>query len=118
MRRSSLRHAFLAALIGTFAVCTISFAAPVKLQEAWATGRIDRFDPASKVLVVKQGQHEMTFTLAPDARVMQKKATLQPTALATSVGHRVKVGYTMNAGTKIANRIDVSGAAAKAPATN
>lgn len=114
MRRSSLLYA----LIGVFAICTISFAAPVKPQQAWATGRIDRFDTASKVLVVTQGAHEMTFTLAPDARVMEKKTTLQPAALATSVGHRVKVGYTLNAGAKVANRIDVSGAAVKAPATN
>ena len=103
--------------LGILALAATTFAAPAKHPEAWPTGQIERVDTAANSVVVKQGTHEMTFVLAADAHVMQGKKVLQPADLAGDVGRQVKVRYTKNADTKLADRIEVSAPAAKAPAT-
>ena len=50
-------------------------AAPAK--PAWASGHLGSVDTATKSVVVKQGKHEMTFQLAPDATVTMGKTTIQ-----------------------------------------
>jgi hypothetical protein len=109
MRRVSLFTA-----LGILTVAATTFAAPVKAREAWAAGRIARVDTAAKSVVVKQGTHEMTFVLAPDARVTQGKTVLQAADLANEVGHQVKVRFTMNAAAKVADRIQVTAATPRA----
>ena len=103
MRRPSLLIA-----LGILALATTTFAAPAKPREAWATGKIERVDTAAKSVVVKQGTHEMTFVLADNAHVMQGKTMLQAADLASGVGRQAKVRYTTSAGTKLADRIEVS----------
>jgi hypothetical protein len=88
-----------------------TFAAPAKPREAWATGQIDHVDQAARSIVVKQGSHDMTFVLAPNATILEGKKTLQTSDLAGDVGHHVKVRYTMNGDSKVADRIEVSEAA-------
>ena len=104
MRRQSI-----AMTLGMLAIAAASFAAPAKAQEAWAAGNLEKFDAAAKSVVVKQGTHEMTFTLATDAQLMQGKKALQPGDLAGDVGRRVKVRYTLDGATKRADRIEVQG---------
>jgi hypothetical protein len=108
MRRTSM-----AATLGMLALAATSFAAPAKTPESWASGKLERVDPATKAVVVKQGAHEMTFTLTSDAHLVQGKKTLQASDLTSDVGHYVKVRYTMDGSTKLADRIEV---AATAPA--
>jgi hypothetical protein len=102
--------------LGILVLSATTFAAPAKPREAWATGQIERVDTAANSVVVKQGTHEMTFVLASDAHVMQGKKVLQAADLAGDVGRQVKVRYTTNAGTKLADRIEVSARAVEAPA--
>jgi len=94
--------------VGILALCVSAFAAPPKARETWAAGQLERFDPSSKTVVVKQGTHEMTFVLASDARLMQGKTTLQANDLTTDVGRQVKVRYTKNASTLTADRIEIA----------
>jgi len=90
-------------------IAAASFAAPAKAREAWASGNLEKFDPTAKSVVLKQGTHEMTFTLGADARLMQGTKTLQASDLTGDVGRRVKVRYTLDGATKVADRIEVQG---------
>jgi hypothetical protein len=114
MRRS------LMAVLGTLLVAASAFAAPAKTSQAWSTGVLQTFDPSARSLVVKQGSHEMTFELAPAARILEGKATLKPDELTKNVGHEVKIRYTIANAVKVADRVEVSShattAAHKAPA--
>ena len=112
MRRTSM-----AATLGMLALAATSFAAPAKTSESWASGQLERVDPAAKAVVVKQGKHELTFTLKSDAHLVQGKKTLQASDLTNDIGHNVKVRYTMDGSTKVADRIEVATTtpAAKAP---
>lgn len=96
--------------LGILAVAATTYAAPGKAPEVWASGNIVRFDATAKSVVVKQGTHEMTFVLAPDAHLMQGKKALQPGDLDADVGRQVKVRYTTKGTTKTADRIDVADA--------
>ena len=93
--------------LGILVVSGMAYAAPAKTQEAWASGNLDRFDSAAKSVVVKQGTHEMTFVLASDAHLMQGKTAIQPSDLSADVGKKIKVRYTANGGTKVADRIEI-----------
>jgi hypothetical protein len=89
---------------------TTAFAAPAK-KEAWASGQIGRVDTAARSVVVKQGKHEMTFNLAPDATLTQGATTIQLADLAADTGKPVKVRYTLSGTTKLADRVQVTPAA-------
>jgi hypothetical protein len=112
-----MRTFSLASTAGIVALAaTTAFAAPAK-KESWASGQIGRVDTAARSVVVKQGKHEMTFNLAPDATVTQGATTIQLADLAADTGKPVKIRYTLNGTTKLADRVQVSNAAAaKAPA--
>jgi len=60
--------------------------------------------------VVKQGTHEMTFRLAANTQVTEGKKTLPASDLEKAVGHQVKVRYTVSAGSKVADRLELSAA--------
>ena len=95
---------------------TTAFAAPAK-KESWATGQVGSVNTAARSVVVKQGKHEMTFNLAPDATLTQGATTIQLADLAADTGKPVKVRYTMSGTTKLADRIQITpAAAAKTPA--
>ena len=102
------------AVIGALVLTAVTFAAPAKPKEEWASGQIERVDTAAKTLVVKQGSHEMTFALAPDAHLMLGKKTLQVSDLSNDIGKRVKVRYTTQGTSKIANRLEITEATASA----
>ena len=104
MRRHSLAMA-----LGMLGIAAASFAAPAKAREAWATGSLEKFDAAAKSVVLKQGTHEMTFTLGADARLMQGTKTLQASDMTGDIGRRVRVRYTLDGSTKVADRIEVQG---------
>ena len=99
------------ATLGVLIFSATTFAAQAKTHEAWATGQIQRVDQDAHALVIKQGAHEMTFTLAADAHMMQGKKALQANDLAGDVGRTVKVRYTTNGDSKVADRVQVSDAA-------
>jgi len=104
-----MRRLSMFAALGVLAVTATTYAAPAKPREAWASGKLDRFDATAKSVVVKQGAHEMTFTLAPDAHLMQGKKSLQPSDLTADIGRQVKIRYTSNGSTMVADRIEVTG---------
>ena len=112
-----MRTFSLASTAGILALAaTTAFAAPAK-KESWASGQIGHVDTAARSVVVKQGKHEMTFNLAPDATVTQGATTIQLADLAADTGKPVKIRYTLNGTTKLADRVQVTNAvAAKAPA--
>ena len=95
--------------LGMLTIAAASHAAPAKAREAWAAGDLARFDATARSVVVKQGAHEMTFTLASDAHLMNGKTALQLTDLGGDIGRHVKVRYTMDGATRRADLIDVQG---------
>lgn len=98
----------LSATLGVLAFAATTYAGPGKPKEAWASGRIERVDASAKSVVLKQGTHEMTFVLAPEAHLMQGKKALQPGDLVRDVGSQVTIRYTTNGTTKLADRIEVA----------
>ena len=111
-----MRSFSIASTLGILALAVTASAAPAK-KEAWASGHIGSVDTASRSVVVKQGKHEMTFTVAPDATLTQGATTIQLSDLAADTGKPVKIRYTANGTAKTADRVEVGAApAAKAPA--
>jgi hypothetical protein len=105
-----MRTVSLATSFGILALAaTTAFAAPAK-KEAWASGHIGRVDAAARSVVVKQGTHEMTFALATDATLTQGATTIQLTDLAADAGKPVKVRYSLNGTTRVADRVEVGAA--------
>lgn len=105
-----MRRSFLAVLMLTAA--TTAFAAPAKAHEAWGAGTIDKVDTAARSIVVKQGAHQMTFAVAQNAQVLEGKTSRSFADLSQDVGHPVKVRYTMDKGTRLADRVEVTSRAA------
>jgi len=110
-----MRSFSIASTLGILALAVTASAAPAK-KEAWASGHIGSVDTSARSVVVKQGKHEMTFAVAPDATLTQGATTIQLNDLAADTGKPVKVRYTMNGTTKTADRVEVGTPAAKAPA--
>ena len=112
MRMQSITTAF-----GILALAaTTAMAAPAK-KEAWATGHLGSVDTSARSVVVKQGKHEMTFNLSPDATLTQGATTIQLNDLAGDAGTPVKIRYTMTGTTKLADKVEVGAPAAKPAAT-
>jgi hypothetical protein len=110
-----MRSFSIASTLGILALAVTASAAPAK-KEAWASGHIGSVDTSARSVVVKQGKHEMTFAVAPNATLTQGATTIQLNDLASDTGKPVKVRYTMNGTTKTADRVEVGTAVAKAPA--
>ena len=118
-----MRRISVVTTVGVLLIAATSYAAPAKTREVWATGSLGRLDATTKSIVVNQGKHEMTFVLGPDAKLMEGKKVLQQSDLSSDIGRRVKVRYTANGTSKIADRIEIEAAMpmaktapAKAPA--
>jgi hypothetical protein len=110
-----MRSFSIASTLGILALAVTASAAPAK-KETWASGHIGSVDTAARSVVVKQGKHEMTFTLAPDATLTQGATTIQLSDLAADTGKPVKIRYTMNGTAKTADKVQVEAAPAAAPA--
>ena len=119
-----MRRSPLVTILGSFAVVAIIFASAAKLSaqsktappaktaaakphEEWAAGKIERFDASANTVVLKQGNHEMTFVLAPDAHVMVGKKAGQAADLAGDTGKQARVRYTTQSDKKTADRIEI-----------
>ena len=113
MRLFSLATVGFLALAATAGASTPASKPAAAPKPTWASGHLGSVDTAAKSVVVKQGKHEMTFQLAPDATVTQGKTTIQANDLSSDIGKPVKVRYTVNGATKLADRIEVTEAAAK-----
>lgn len=107
----------LIAILGSLILSTGAFAAPGKTVGAWSSGVIDKVDSAAHSLVVKQGTHQMSFTVSPNAQILEGESTLTPDALASHVGRHVKVHYTMSNASRVADRVEVSAAGSSSPAS-
>ncbi|HVQ43332.1 MAG TPA: hypothetical protein VMS54_14025 [Vicinamibacterales bacterium] len=81
--------------------------AAAKPHEEWAAGKIERFDASANTVVMKQGNHEMTFVLAPDAHVMLGKKAGQAADLASDSGKQARIRYTTQSDRKIADRVEI-----------
>ena len=119
-----MRRSPVVAILASFALIATTFALPAKISaqaktappaktaaakphETWAAGKIERFDASANTVVMKQGSHEMTFVLAPDAHVMLGKKAGQTADLATDTGKQARVRYTTQSDKKIADRIEI-----------
>jgi hypothetical protein len=102
-------------LVCTLAIGTAAFAAPAKNAPASShfTGTIEKYDTATKLLTVKHDGKDTTFQINDKSEVMNGKSKADPSALAASTGHTVKIEYTMSGPTRVADKIEV---AATAPA--
>lgn len=94
-------------LVAFIALSGAAFAGTPAKHSAWASGRIARVDGAAHSVVVAQGKKEITFTLASDAKVTHDGKSLTPGDLPGEVGHAVKVRYSMNAGSRTADLVQV-----------
>jgi hypothetical protein len=106
-KENAMRRFNTFAVIGALSIAATTYAAAGKAPESWVTGRLERFDPTAKSVVVTQGSHEMTFALGSGAQLMFGKKALQPSDLTTDIGHQVKIRYSLNGSNKVADRIEV-----------
>lgn len=97
-------------LVCTLAIGTAAFAAQTKSAptSAHLTGTIEKYDTASKTLTVKHDGKDTTFQINDKSQVMNGKSKADPSALAASTGHTVKVEYMMDGPTRVAEKIDVA----------
>ena len=97
-------------LVCTLAIGTAVFAAPAKSSPASAhfTGTIQKYDTTTKTLTVKHDGKDTTFQINDKSEVMNGKSKADPSALAASAGHTVKIDYVMEGATKVAEKIDVA----------
>jgi phage baseplate assembly protein gpV len=97
-------------LICALAIGTAAFAAPAKSAPASAhfTGTIEKYDTATKTLTVKHDGKDTVFQINDKSQVMNGKSKADASALAASTGQSVKIDYTMDGSTKVAEKIDVT----------
>lgn len=96
-------------LVCTLAIGTAAFAAQTKAPaSAHLTGTIEKYDAATKTLTVKHDGKDTTFQINDKSEVMNGKSKADPSALAASTGHTVKIEYMMNGSTRVAEKIDVA----------
>ena len=88
----------------------LGFAAPGGAQSPrvvtlWASGRIERFDPTAHLLVIKQGTHEMTFTVRTETRLERGRQPEPPSQLSRDIGQDVRVNYVTVSGARVARLV-------------
>jgi hypothetical protein len=104
-------------LICTLAIGTAAFAAQAKAPaSAHLSGTIEKYDAATKTLTIKHDGKDTTFEINDKSQVMNGKSKADPSALAASTGHNVKVEYMMSGTTRVAEKIEVAAATHPAPA--
>ena len=96
-------------LVCSLAIGTAAFAAPAKAPvSAHLSGTIEKYDPASMTLTVKHDGKDTVFQINDKSQVMNGKSKADPSALAASAGHAVKVEYVMDGANRVAGKIDVT----------
>jgi hypothetical protein len=85
----------------------------VKTAALAASGKVAKFDEATKTLTVTTKTGEMEFTLGADAKIMEGAKTATTADLA---GKTVKVTYTTVEGKHVASKVTIAAAKAAAPA--
>jgi hypothetical protein len=97
-------------LVSMLAIGTAAFAAPAKgaPPSAHFTGTIEKYDTATRTLTVRHDGKDTAFQVNDKSEVMNGKSKADPSALAASTGHAVKVEYMMEGSTKVAEKIDVA----------
>jgi phage baseplate assembly protein gpV len=88
-------------------------AATDKAKMTWASGSIEKYDAATKMLTIKSGGKETSFVVTDQVHVMKGKEMLTPSAL--TAGQHAKVEYSVSGANKEAHVIELSEAKA-APA--
>jgi hypothetical protein len=82
------------------------FAQPAQVRSpTWASGKVAKVDIRIHSLVIRQGTHQMTFTLPADTRFMRGRQRLRLDELAHDVGDDVMISYTTLGGTRVAQRV-------------
>ena len=102
-----MRRVFIALLV-ILILAAGAFVASAAWPVIWGVGVIKTFDPAARSLVLRQGLHQMTFALSPDARIVDGLAPLGPTDLLKNLGRQVKVRYAIVNEMKVADRVEFS----------
>lgn len=90
--------------------------ASAKVHSAWASGTLEKFDPAAHTLVLKHDGKDQTYTLGDAASIMNGKQKAAAADLAANIGKAVKVEYAMNNGARTVSVVEIAGAPAH-PAT-
>jgi hypothetical protein len=80
----------------------------VKPAEASVVGTIDRFEEASRRLVVVTKEGHVAFVLASDAVVRLGSKLLAVTDLAKHKGSKAKIRYTQQQGKRMAHWVTIS----------
>lgn len=104
-----MRRPFLLSTLGILTLVGTAFAGPAQPAEAWAGGVVLRVDATARTIDVKQGEHETTYTLAPDAEVTQGKKSLSGSELSSSIGHQITLRYTGVDDARVATQVTVLG---------
>jgi hypothetical protein len=74
------------------------------------SGKLESYDPATRMLKIKAGKGEQQITLASNAVVHQGAKTLTVDDLAAQQGHDVKVRYTVANNEKTADSVTIAAA--------
>lgn len=85
-----------------------------KTTSVVATGKISKFDAASKALTVTTSKGDVTFTLADKAVLKDGSKTIQADALSGLTGQSARVSYTEKEGAKTATSVHVTAPTSKA----
>lgn len=80
-------------------------AQPPRVVTLWASGRIARFDPATHLLVITQGTHQMTFSVPAETRLERGRLRQPPAELAEDIGRDVRISYVTISGSRVARRV-------------
>lgn len=86
-------------------------AGPAKKGDHMATitGTIEKFDPATGTLTLKEGNQEVNFVLASNATIREGSTTLAAADLGRAVGKRARVRYTGSGTTRTTEQVFVGG---------
>jgi hypothetical protein len=101
-----MRRTFIALLV-ILILAAGAFVASAAWPVIWSVGEIKTFDPTVRSLVLKQGLHQMTFALSPNASIVDGLVPLRPADLLKNVGRRVKVRYAIVNEVRVADRVEI-----------
>jgi hypothetical protein len=101
-----MRRAFIALLV-MLILAAGALVASAGWPLVWGVGVIKTFEPATRSLVVRQGRHQMTFSLSPEARILDGLVPLGPADLLRNIGRQVKVRYAIVDAVKVADRVEI-----------
>jgi hypothetical protein len=96
-------------LVFTLALATSAFAAGK--AKASYSGIIESYNAATKTLTVKHDDKQGVFVISDTSDVRQGSAKADASAL--TAGQKVKVQFVLDGATKIAQKVELSGAATK-----